>query len=94
MRLLDVAALPACEGPDFIGVVTAQDIATRRGAEGFPVVFVAVQLAGFAGPERGAGRCQQFEGEGWAISFLDSLSHGAYGELGSLLRFLPTAAVR
>jgi CBS domain-containing protein len=34
MRLLEVTALPVCEGPDFVGVVTAEDITTRGVAEG------------------------------------------------------------
>ena len=34
MRLLDVAALPVCENEEFVGVITAEDIATRAVAEG------------------------------------------------------------
>ena len=34
MRLLDVAALPVCEAGEFVGVVTAQDIAVRGVADG------------------------------------------------------------
>ena len=34
MRLLDVAALPVCENEEFVGVVTAEDIAMRGVADG------------------------------------------------------------
>ena len=34
MRVLDVAALPVCEAGEFVGVVTAQDIAVRGVADG------------------------------------------------------------
>ena len=34
MRVLDVAALPVCEAGEFVGVVTAQDIALRGVADG------------------------------------------------------------
>ena len=34
MRLLDVAALPVCEANEFVGIVTAEDIAVRGVADG------------------------------------------------------------
>ena len=34
MRVLDVAALPVCEKDEFVGVITAQDIAVRGVADG------------------------------------------------------------
>ena len=34
MRLLDVAALPVCEENEFVGIVTAEDIAVRGVADG------------------------------------------------------------
>jgi CBS domain-containing protein len=34
MRTLDVAALPVCEDDEFVGVVTAEDIAFRAVADG------------------------------------------------------------
>ena len=34
MRLLDVAALPVCEDSEFVGIVTAEDIAIRGVADG------------------------------------------------------------
>ena len=34
MRLLDVAALPVCENEEFVGIITAEDIATRGVADG------------------------------------------------------------
>ena len=34
MRVLDVAALPVCEHDEFVGVITAQDIAVRGVADG------------------------------------------------------------
>ena len=34
MRVLDVGALPVCEAGEFVGVITAQDIATRAVADG------------------------------------------------------------
>jgi predicted transcriptional regulator len=34
MRLLDVSALPVCEDEEFVGIVTAEDIAMRGVADG------------------------------------------------------------
>ena len=34
MRVLDVAALPVCQDEEFVGVVTAEDIALRAVADG------------------------------------------------------------
>ena len=34
MRLLDVAALPVCDADEFVGIVTAEDIAMRGVADG------------------------------------------------------------
>ena len=34
MRVLDVAALPVCENEEFVGIVTAEDIALRAVADG------------------------------------------------------------
>ena len=34
MRVLDVGALPVCENDEFVGVITAQDIAVRAVADG------------------------------------------------------------